>query len=69
MTNKRYPKHYTKNDNLLNYQPSSEHNSQPIKMVLGTLSLDLPVQNPDANHPPNNHGGSSSEDDSGFQID
>ena len=41
------------------------------KMVLGPLSLDLPVQNPGANlphHLPHNHGGSSGEDDSGFQI-
>ena len=57
--------------NLLNYQPSSEHNSQQGRMVLGgPRSFDLPVQNPDANlpHLPHYHGGSSGEeDDSGFQ--
>jgi hypothetical protein len=49
---------------------SSEHNSQQGRMVLGgPLSFDLPVQNPDANlpHLPHYHGGSSDEDDSGFQ--
>lgn len=55
--------------NLLNYQPSSEHNSQQRIMVIGLRSFDLPVQNPDANlpHLPHYHGGSSDEDDSGFQ--
>ena len=54
--------------NLLIDQP--EHNSQPGRIVLGLQSFDLPVQNPNANlphHLPQNHGGSSDEDDSGFQ--
>jgi hypothetical protein len=39
-------------------------------MVIGPISMDLPFQNPGANlphHLPHNHGGSSGEDDSGFQ--